>query len=61
MDYCVHQSFDLEKDILADVGGIWSKRKNIGNFLKNYFTNFNFKHNKVITDEVQPNGKVITW
>ena len=45
----------LGKDILADVGGKGVKETH-WNYLKNYFKNFNFKHNKIITDEVQPMG-----
>ena len=45
----------LGKDILADVGGKGVKETH-WNYLKNHFKNFNFKHNKIITDEVQPMG-----
>lgn len=43
----------LGKDILADVGGKAVDEKH-WKYLKEYFTKFNFKHNKLITDEVVP-------
>ena len=46
----------LGKDILADVGGKAVDEKH-WNYLKEYFTKFNFKHNKLITDEVVPMTK----
>jgi len=46
----------LGKDILADVGGKAVDEKH-WKYLKEYFTKFNFKHNKLITDEVVPMTK----
>ena len=43
----------LGKDILADVGGFGVKEKH-WEFLKNYFKDFNFKDNNLITNEVTP-------
>lgn len=43
----------LGRDILADVGGLGVK-ENHWEILKNRFPEFNFKHNKLITDKVVP-------
>tara|TARA_B100000963_G_C22627859_1_gene673334 strand:+ start:2198 stop:3220 length:1023 start_codon:yes stop_codon:yes gene_type:complete len=43
----------LGKDILADVGGKSVQEKH-WDYLKNHFSEYNFKHNKLITNEITP-------
>lgn len=48
----------LGKDILADVGRFGVEEKH-WELLKEYFPDFNFNYNKMITDEVNPKTKVL--